>query len=193
MRFLFRTLLTGFFATLPVFLIYLLIGQLFDLMVALTQPLQDLLPESAYAYALDPRLRDLGLLILFLLLVGLAARTKAGRRLGQWLEDAALSRLPLYSMLRNLAARFSGNEQIRAFRPALVETWPGMKTIAFIVEEHENGDYTIFMPIAPSPSFGYVCIIEGDKVEILEASASEALSAVLSWGDGAATLSRTLK
>jgi len=190
MRFLLKALATGFFAMLPVLLIYLLIGQLVDLVVALTQPLQDLMPEIAWTHALDQRARAVLLLIVILFLVGLAAMTRAGRRVGQWLEDAALSRLPLYSMMRNLAARFSGNEQIRAFRPALVETWPGMKTIAFIVEEHDNGDYTIFMPIAPSPSFGYVCIIAGDKVEILEAPASQALSAVLSWGDGAAALPR---
>ena len=180
MRFLLRALVTGFFATLPVLLLYLLIGQLFDMIVGLTQPLQDLLPRIAWAHAVDPRIRALLLLILFLLLVGLAAMTRAGQRLGQWLQDAALSRLPLYSMLRNLAARFSGNEQIQAFRPALVEIWPGMKAIGFLVEEHDNGDYTIFMPIAPSLSFGHVCIIGGDRVELLNAPASQALSVVLS-------------
>ncbi len=123
--------------------------------------------------------------MLIIVLTGLAALTRLGRRFGSWLEERVLSRIPLYSMLRNLSSRLSGNEQIASFHPALVTTWPHMKAIAFVVEEHASGDYTIFMPIAPTPSLGNVQIIGREHVEILDVSAAAALSAVVSWGEGA--------
>ena len=185
MKTLLKILATGFFATLPVLLLYLLIGQLFDMMMALTQPLMDILPEKGWLIDLDERARASILLVLFVLLVGLLALTKTGQRLGDWLEAKALSRLPLYSMLRTMAQRLSGREDLARFRPALVETAPNVKAFAFVVEEHASGDFTIFMPIAPTPSMGYVHIIGRQHVQLLNVKSSMALSAVLSWGDGA--------
>jgi len=183
MKSIMRVLTTGFFALLPVLLIYLLIGQLLDMLMALTTPILDILVLEGFSA--NRRLTAALLLLLLIVLAGLAALTQFGRRFGSWLEETVLSRLPLYSMLRNLASRLSGDEGLTSFHPALVTTWPHMRAIAFVVEEHANGDYTIFMPIAPAPSLGYVHIMSREHVEILDVPARAALSAVLSWGDGA--------
>jgi uncharacterized membrane protein len=185
MRALAKILATGFFATLPVLLLYLLIGQLFDMMMSLTQPVVDLLPEEAWFLDLDGRARAAIVLAVFVFFVGLLALTKTGQRFGDWLEAKALSRLPLYSMLRTIAQRLSGREDLAGFRPALVETAPNVKAFAFVVEEHASGDFTIFMPIAPTPSVGYVQVVGREHVRLLNVKSGTALSAVLSWGDGA--------
>ena len=185
MRSLLRVLATGFFALLPVLLIYLLVGQLFDMMIALTTPLVDLLPQRAWLFEASLQVRAAVFMVALIFLVGVAARTNPGRRLGDWVEERALSRLPLYPMLRSLSSRLSGNENLTSFRPALVTTWPHMKSFAFVVEEHASGDFTVFMPIAPTPSVGFVQVVGKDHVQLLDVPASRALSAVLSWGDGA--------
>lgn len=94
MKTLLKILATGVFATLPVLLLYLLIGQLFAIMMALSQPLMDILPEKGWLIDLDERAWAALLLALFVFLVGLLALTKMGQRLGDWLEAKALSRLP---------------------------------------------------------------------------------------------------
>jgi uncharacterized membrane protein len=184
MRWLLRVFGIGFFTVLPVLLIYLLIGQLFDMMMSLTQPILDFLPDSS-VLNFDAQLLAVILLLGLLLIVGLAALTGPGRALGEWLEQNLLSKLPLYDMFRNLASRFAGEKGVSHFTPALVKTWPNMRTFAFVVEEHADGNYTIFMPIAPTPSVGYVSVIAREDVELLDVPAQQALSAVLSWGDGA--------
>ena len=41
---------------------------------------------------------------------------------------------------QSLAARFAGKEGMARFTPALVRTWPNMRTFAFVVEEHADGN-----------------------------------------------------
>ena len=185
MNWLLKSLGLGLLALLPVLLIYLLVGQLVDMFVALTAPLQDVLPERAWVLPGGRTLRSVFWLIVVLLLVGMAARTAIGRRIGDWFERGVLRKLPLYSMLRGLTRALSEDEDLDRFRPALVTTWPHMQMFAFVVEEHANGDYTIFMPIAPTPNIGYVGVVGRAHVELVDVAPRAAMSAVLSWGDGA--------
>lgn len=184
MRSLLRVLGTGLFAVLPVLLIYLLLGQLFEMMMVLTVPIMDFLPEGGPS-DLSNQTVAVVLLLLSLLIVGLAALTAPGKRFGDWLERKALNRIPLYDMFRKLSSRLGGNDQLTQFKPVLVRTWPTTRTFAFVVEEHTNGDYTVFLPIAPTPGVGYVCVMSRRDVQPLKAPASEALSAIVSWGHGA--------
>ena len=183
-----KTLAIGFFAVLPVLIVYLLIGQLFDMLLALTAPLNDLLPATGIVLHLSKPLRAAIWLVALLLLVGIAAQTGTGRKVGDWVERSLLNRLPLYPMLRSLAQGLSADEELAKLRPALVTTWPNLRTFAFVVEEHANGDCTIFMPIAPTPNVGYVSIVGREHLQMLDVPARKALGAVLGWGDGAAAL-----
>ena len=178
----------GFFAVLPVLIVYLLIGQLFDLLLALAAPLNDLLPATGIVLHLSMPLRAAIWLVALLLLVGIAAQTGTGRKVGDWVERSLLNRLPLYPMLRSLAQGLSGDEDLDKFRPALVATWPNLRTFAFVVEEHANGDCNIFIPIAPTPNVGYVSVVGRGHLQMLDVPARKALGAVLSWGDGAAAV-----
>ena len=181
-----KTLAIGFFAVLPVLIVYLLIGQLFDLLLALAAPLNDLLPATGIVLPLSKPLRATICLVALLLLVGIAAQTRTGRKVGDWVERSLLNRLPLYPMLRSLAQGLSADEELAKLRPALVTTWPNLRTFAFVVEEHANGDCTIFMPIAPTPNVGYVSVVGREHLRMLNLPAGKALGVVMSWGEGAA-------
>ena len=183
-----KTLGIGFFAVLPVLIVYLLIGQLFDMLMALMTPLNDLLPETGIVLHASKSTRAAIGLVALLLLVGIAAQTRTGRKAGDWVQRSLLNRLPLYPMLRSLAQGLSGDEYLDKFRPALVATWPNLRTFAFVMEEHANGDCTIFMPIAPTPNVGYVSVVGREHLQMLDVPARKALGAVLSWGDGAAAV-----
>jgi uncharacterized membrane protein len=187
-RFLAHTLAFGFFAALPLLLVYLLLGQLIDLVFVLTTPILDLLPALGMGDAVRQQLAAVALLVLLLLALGLAARTGSGQSLGRWLERSFLQRLPLYDLLRNLAKRLSGAEDVFSFRPAMVLVQPGIRLLGFIVEEHENGDYTIFLPLAPTPTVGTVYVASAERVSVLHAPATRALSCIASWGDRTAAV-----
>jgi uncharacterized membrane protein len=116
-RYLLRHIVIGFFAMLPVLLLYLLLGQLFDMAIALTTPITDVLPDSAFSDAVQQHFIAAVLLVMILGLVGLAARTELGTTIGERRERRYLKRLPLYEMLRNLAGSLSGNEAVTGYRP----------------------------------------------------------------------------
>lgn len=187
-KFLLQNLVTGFFALLPVLLLYLLVGQLFDMSMSLSAPFIDLLPASAFSNVTQQRCIAALLLLACLCLVGLIARTEAGKRFGKWLERRYLYRLPQYEMLRNLTQLLSGSNGVSRFAPAIVSLGPGRRQIAFIVEAHTNGDYTIFVPLAPTPSVGTIEIVTSDRVQVLDTPGRQALNCLLSWGDGTEAL-----
>jgi uncharacterized membrane protein len=187
-RFLASTLAIGFFAVLPVLLFYLLLGQLVDMLLVLTTPVLDLLPDTRLGDATQRQVVATALLIGLLLLVGIAAQTGPGRRTGHWFERNVLHRLPLYALLRNLSTRLSGEQDASKFRPATVTILPGVRSLCFIVEEHASGDFTVFVPFAPTPTLGSIYVVEHDRVIFVEGKARQALSCVASWGDGTAAL-----
>lgn len=187
-RFLASTLSVGFFAVLPILLCYLLLAQLIDMLMVLTSPIVDLLPDLSFAGISDRQLVAVVLLVVLLLVVGLLARTGGGQWAGRWLDRTLLRSLPLYELLRNLATRLSGDENVFRFRPALVTIRPGVRELGFVVEEPANGDYTVFMPSAPTPTIGSVRIISAENLLVLDVPAMRMLGCIASWGDGAAAL-----
>ncbi len=187
-RYLGSLLLDGFLLLLPLLLSYLMVGVLFDFVVALAQPIQDVLPESAFSDMWELRLCGLGILIVICLLVGLAARSELAARFGDWIERRVLSRFAPYAILRSLSGQLSGRNAPDKLKPVLLKTAPDTRVIAFIVEELQEGELTIFVPFAATPGVGQVQIVSESKVERLQASMMDALGCLFNWGDGAGAL-----
>src|SRR5262249_54470697 len=61
------------------------------------------------------------LLILICFGVGLIIRTELGRRIGDWLEQRLLGKLPGFSLVRGMIRQFAGDKDEESFQPALVE------------------------------------------------------------------------
>jgi uncharacterized membrane protein len=103
-------------------------------------------------------------------------------------EGKILQRLPGYRMIRNLTHRFTGVDGTE-FTPALVDLHgSGTRSPAFIVEEHEDGGYTVFMPLAPVPTIGQVHFVPRDRVTRIEAPFGEAVNTFMQWGVGSRKL-----
>ena len=95
-KFTLSRIVDGFLVLLPFLLTYLMMGQLFDAMLALAAPIADLLPKGPLTSEWALRLQAGGLLVIACLLVGLAMRTSAARRFGKWIEETLLNRMPPY-------------------------------------------------------------------------------------------------
>jgi uncharacterized membrane protein len=178
----------GFFIMVPVLIAYLMLGQLFGALLALTLPVLDILPSSFFGSEFDHRVvASLALLLIFLI-VGIAATTAPARRLGDWIEKSLLDRFPPYTVIRTLANRLGGRDAPSQLQPALLTVSPDARMLVAIVEELPDSQMTVFVPVAPTPGVGFLQIVSASKVEPIDTSMSNALGWVLNWGIGTEAL-----
>ena len=180
----------GFFILLPVLITYLMLGQLFDLLLVLTTPITDVLPLGLFAETWTHRLAVVALLLLLFILVGLAAQTALVQRGGAWFERVFLARFPPYTVLKSLSMRIGGKESPERFQPALLVLSPDVRMLVAIVEELPDGTMTVFVPVTSAPGVGVLQIVNSQKVQKLECSMTDALGWLLNWGVGTEALFR---
>jgi uncharacterized membrane protein len=118
-EFLKTTALGGFVVLLPILLLYLMLSEAFELVVALAMPIADLFPRGTFDKANFPVLVALLLILVVSFALGLAARSDLGGRFGRWGERHTLERIPLYSILKSLAAGFAEIGGSGGFKPAM--------------------------------------------------------------------------
>jgi uncharacterized membrane protein len=179
-----RTLAVGFFVVFPIVLLYMLIGEFIDAVIALGTPIADFLPEDAFGEAETTQVVALLLLLVICFFTGLAVYTKTGQRIGHALEQKILEKIPGYTVLRHLSLRLSGDSSLDFYQPAMIQYSEKIRTPAFIVEEHQNGDFTVLFPIAPTPGLGTIQVVSKDSVEKLDVPVTQALECYWHWGVG---------
>jgi uncharacterized membrane protein len=182
------TLLSGVLIILPISLVLMILMKAHDMMAPLATPILAWLPPSLRY----PAMITLLLLLLACLAAGLLAETPAGLRLGNSVEGAFLNRIPGYSTVRSLTRRIGNAEESEKFAPALAD-FEGALVPAFVVEEHADGRYTVFVPDAPTPAVGSIYIIARERVHFVDAPFMKAVKCVSSWGAGAAELVQSMR
>ena len=124
-------------------------------------------------------------ILLVCFLTGAIMETRVGAAVGGWFRRALLERIPGYTLIRSLTLRFSGAAEDTQFAPAMIDTSPGVQEIAFIIEEHDNGSSTLFVPLAPTPTIGSVRHVDREHVTRANASMGTVINCVMQWGVGA--------
>jgi uncharacterized membrane protein len=173
----------GFFILLPFLIVYLMLGSLVDGLLALAQPVFDVLPGFLLRTEGSQRLAAFGILIVIFLVVGQFAHTTPFKRLGEWFESTFLDKFPPYSVLKSLSARLSGDDE-ETLQPALMSVGTDARMLVAIVEELPDGQVTVFVPMAPTPGLGYLQIVKREKLQKLDCAMSDALGWPLNWGAG---------
>jgi uncharacterized membrane protein len=120
-------------------------------------------------------------------LIGVAVRTAAGQAIRERIEKSLLERLPGYSLVRSLTQRVAGEGRENEWKPALAQIEDALVP-AFIVEEFEDGRYTVFVPSVPTPLAGAVYILSRERVHPLDITFTQAIQAVSRWGSGSKAL-----
>lgn len=188
-----RLFIEGFFILLPILITYLMVGQLFDMLMALTQPIIDVMPRSPFPDDWTYRITAAGLLIIICVLVGISANTRAAQRLGRWIEHSTLDRFPPYKVLKSLSNWIAGEGVSEQLQPALLSVTPDSRMLVAIVEVLPSGELTVFVPLAPTPGVGFLQIVSPDKVQKLDSSMTAALGWFLNWGAGTEELFKAQK
>jgi uncharacterized membrane protein len=106
-EFLMTTVIGGLFVLLPVLLLYMLLSEALQLVVALATPIADLFPKGVFAKVNAPVLIAFILIVSVSFLLGIALRSAALSQLGGWIESTVLTRLPAYTVLKRLTKGFA--------------------------------------------------------------------------------------
>jgi uncharacterized membrane protein len=64
---------------------------------------------------------------------------------------------------------------------------------AFVVEEHADGQYTVFVPSVPTPAAGTVYILARSRVHLIDVPFTQGVSVISKWGAGAGALLDALR
>jgi uncharacterized membrane protein len=183
LRFAARALLSGFLIVVPIYLAVLLLLKGMQSVAGLVQPLTLLLPDWLPA----ERLLSLLLVLMMCFLIGVATGTRTGRVIRDGIERKFLERIPGYVVMRSLTQQLAGDSRDNAWKPALAEIEDALVP-AFIIEEFEDGRYTVFVPSIPTPLAGAVYILARNRVHPLDVPFTQALQVVSRWGSGAKDL-----
>ena len=186
--FLKTSLIGGLFVLLPLILFYLLLAEMLEFVVALATPIADLFPKGTFDRINTPVLIALLLIVGASFIFGLALRSMTLKRLGLWIEQAVLSRLPLYKAVKSLTRGLVGAKEDTTFRSAVLDSPDGIREIVYVIEDHGDGQMTVLVPWAPASFAGSVKIVSSDRIEMLEASLGDTSRVLSHWGVGAREL-----
>jgi uncharacterized membrane protein len=177
------TVVGGLFIVVPVYLAVVLLLKGMKSVGGLVRPIAVLIPDWLPAESL------LSLLLVLALccLVGAAVRTRSGRAVRERMEMMFFERLPGYGLLRSLTQRLAGDSEERTWQPALVEIEDALVP-AFVIEEFDDGRFTVFVPSVPTPLAGAVYILPRERVHLLDIPFTQAIRSVSRWGAGSKDL-----
>jgi uncharacterized membrane protein len=181
-------LITGLLVVAPIYLTVLLLLKAAQSLLSIMHPVAALLPESVPAEELIALL----IILFFCFLIGLGMKTPKGRATWERMEYSLFERLPGYALFRSLTQQLSGKTQDNTWKPALAEIEDALCP-AFIIEELENGSFTVFVPSIPTPLAGAVYILTSDRVHPLDIPFTQAIRTISQWGSGSKDLFAAMK
>lgn len=160
------------------------------ILILLLAKLVEVLQSVAASLELDSTLGAglavaVAFLVLLLACLGIGAIVRT--RIGSWsfdkIEQALLQRVPGYELIGNILKGFA--TQRDAYPAVMVQLYgPGTAVFGLVMEEHENGVLTVFLPSAPALTVGSLHIVERDRVTFLDASTVDVANCISQWGIG---------
>jgi uncharacterized membrane protein len=181
------TILGGLLVIVPVVAVALLVGRLLATVFGALAPIAGFLPGGFF-------LREIASLAIVLgvcFLAGVAVRTRLGQGLRNALERR-LARVPGFTLVRSLARRVAGEEEGSRFQVALAEIEEALVP-AFLIEEHDDGSFTVFVPAVPTPAAGALYILPRERVHPVDVPFATAVSVFTRWGEGTGELLRAMR
>jgi len=177
----------GLLVLLPLYLAVLLLLKGLQTLVAVVRPVAALLPDWLPAQNL------LALLLVLLLCfgVGVLVRTQLGGVIRDRLQTL-FGRVPGYALFRSMTKRLAGKTDENVWTPALVEIEDALVP-GFIIEEHDDGRLTVFVPSVPTPLAGAVYVLDRSRVHVVDVPFTQALKTFSHWGAGSKELVAAMK
>ena len=183
MRAVWKALIRGLLLVVPVYLAILLLLKGMKSVAKLVQPFTALLPDWVPA----EELLSLLLVLAICAVIGATVGTRIGRGGRAWLERSVFERIPGYGVIRSLTHQMAGKSRENTWTAALVEIEDALVP-GFIIEEFDDGRYTVFVPSIPTPFAGAVYVLARQRVHPVDVPFTDAIRVISRWGSGAKNL-----
>jgi len=178
-----KALFRGLLIVVPVYFAVLLLLKGMKSVANLVSPFAQLLPDWVPA----EEFLSLLLVLAICVVIGASVGTRIGQGVRSWIERTLFERIPGYALLRSLTHQMAGKSGESTWKAALFESDEGLAP-AFIIEEFEDGRYTVFVPSIPTPFAGAVYVLDRQRVHPLDVPFIDAVKVVSRWGSGAKDL-----
>jgi uncharacterized membrane protein len=170
---------------LPLLLSWALLAKAFDIIVKMATPFVHLLPRSILVEA--PRLKELVAVVVLVaasFIFGMLLRASFFRNVINLMERHTLGRFPVYTALKALVSEAFQPESSGGFKPAMLVLAEGMQRPAYVIEDHGDGNLTVFLPSAPSAFSGMIHVVSRERVVFLDVKLVELIQSVARYGVG---------
>jgi len=182
--FLKTTIVGGFLVVLPVVLVWLVVAETLELLVGLATTVSEFLVGKGLKTFSDPELVAVLILVGVCFITGLAMRTRVGSAVGRFIERLVLDPVPGYKVFKTLTHSLGGLDKSSAFTPALLDDGDGTRAPVLAVEEHPGGDFTVLVPMAPTPTVGPVRVVPGCRLQRLDVPLVDFMECYFHFGSG---------
>jgi uncharacterized membrane protein len=186
-RFLKTTLVGGLVVLVPVAVCAYIIAAVVKAVLAGLAPIAAWLPDQSLGRIGVPGLGAMALVVAVCFLFGLLVRTAGGRALGNWVEGKLFNLLPGYELIKKITQQFAGTGEETLGTPVVIRLGDS-RQIGFLVEEHTSGEVIVFIPAAPTLTFGTVHLISGEQVEKLNVRLPQVIDCITKVGMGSSRL-----
>lgn len=178
-----KAFLRGLLIVGPAYLAILLLLKAMKSVAALVGPFTHLLPGWVPA----EEFLSLLLVLAICAAIGASVGTRLGQGIRHWFEKTLFERIPGYALIRSLTQQVAGQSRESTWKPALFQSDEALLP-AFIIEELDDGRYTVFVPSIPTPFAGAVYILDRNRVHPVDVPFTTAVQVVSRWGSGAKDL-----
>jgi uncharacterized membrane protein len=179
------TIAGGLLFIIPVGAITFIIAKTITFLYNLSKPITAKLPFRNVGGVGVNTLMSVILLLLMCFLAGIFMKTRLAKKITQWLEDRVLVYVPGYSYIRARSTDWFSKGNSDNWKPASIFV-DDNEVICFVIDETEDY-YSIFLPSAPTPSSGSICVREKNKVTFLPLTVAETVSMIRQLGKGASS------
>ena len=177
------TMLGGALIIIPAAAIVFLLAKVVRGLKGALAPVAAKLPDSISF----PYMTEIITIVAACFLTGLVIRTRPGRWLGRIVERHVFDRVPGYALAKGLTGTSVGGAAAQSMIPALVEMEEGLVP-ALIIERHDDGYVTVFVPSPPVPTVGQAYVFASNKAHPVDVTLPKFIACITKWGLGSQVL-----
>ena len=189
------TFIGGFLVVLPAYLAILAFNKtvkaLIGLVVVLLKPITNLLGIDQNIIAIPV---SLFLFLLICLVAGVILKTRYSVIVKKTVGPI-LKKIPGYLLIRSLTnrvAKLERSDTLAAGFVALGESYESLSP-GFLIEKHDNGMHTVFVPTVPTPTVGNLYLVPSERVFIVDVPLLDMVKFISKWGEASPQLSEAIK
>lgn len=186
------SLIGGIVVISPIVILIFIFRWVFNAVTNVIKPITSIIMQITVESGIQKILADvtaISVIILTCFVVGIFVRTKFGTYIYRALEESILKSAPGYSLIKETITHFLSSKKTPFSKVALVKIFDE-KTLAtaFIMDEHIDGSYTVFVPTSPNLTSGRIYHVTSDKVYPIDVPAEDVMRSLISYGAGSSKL-----